>query len=149
MNCADVRPVLQIYIDNEVSALDARPIEEHLRDCPECRDQAQFYHRQDALLREAVTSLPEETDLLRQRIQRLLDDPQVMDGLVALFRHLDGWADERALGGAAPKVKPTRGPKVEHRPDVKPAPAEARRAEVHRAPSRTTIAAIPTIAKSP
>jgi anti-sigma factor RsiW len=70
MNCADVRPVLQIYIDNEVSALDARPIEEHLRGCSECRDQAQFYHRQDALLREAVTSIPLEADLLRQRIHR-------------------------------------------------------------------------------
>jgi anti-sigma factor RsiW len=70
MNCSDVRPVLQIYIDNEVSALDARPIEEHLRACRDCRQDAEFYHRQDALLREAVTSTQVGADMLRQRIRR-------------------------------------------------------------------------------
>jgi hypothetical protein len=63
---------------------------------------------------------------VRQKIMRLLDDPQVMDGLVALFRHLDGWADERASGGG-PRPKPNRAPRVEHKPDVKPAQPEAKK----------------------
>jgi anti-sigma factor RsiW len=90
MTCADVRSVLQIYIDNEMSALDARPIEEHLRGCQDCRERAEFYHRQDALLREAVLSAPVEADLLRQRIR----------GRIAANR----WSAARAWGLAAAAV---------------------------------------------
>lgn len=56
--------------------------------------------------------------LVRQRIIRLLEDPAILDGLAALFRHLDGWAEERATG-TAPRPRPPKGPRVEHKPEVK------------------------------
>lgn len=60
----------------------------------------------------------------RQRIMRLLDDPAVLDGLTALLKHIDAWADERH-GGAAPdrppRVKPNKGPRVEHKPEPRAA----------------------------
>lgn len=64
--------------------------------------------------------------LVRQRIIRLLEDPAILDGLAALFRHLDGWAEERATG-SAPRPKPPKGPRVEHKPEVKPEKPEAKK----------------------
>jgi hypothetical protein len=73
---------------------------------------------------------------MRQRVMRLLDDPQVLDGLVALFRHLDGWADERANGTApAPRPRRERAPRVEHRPEVKPTAAAPEAKKPPRDPS--------------
>lgn len=71
MTCDDVRPIVQIYLDNEVGALDARRVEEHLRDCDACRAEVEYFHRQDALLREAIAADPApDADMLRQRIRR-------------------------------------------------------------------------------
>lgn len=54
---------------------------------------------------------------LRQKLVRLLDDPVVMDGLLAVLRHLEAWKDAPVPGGSEPSRSRRRGPKVDHRPE--------------------------------
>jgi hypothetical protein len=61
----------------------------------------------------------------RSRILRLLDDPAVLDGLAAVMKHIDGWSEERPAGSRP--ARPPRGPRVEHKPDVKPGAPEAKK----------------------
>jgi anti-sigma factor RsiW len=68
VNCSDAKPLLQIYLDNEMDALTASQVDAHLRECAACRVVADAYLRQDALLREAVASDLPDVRALRARI---------------------------------------------------------------------------------
>lgn len=70
MTCHEVRPLLQIYHDSELDALDAQPISDHLRVCVDCRSTLEAFRRSDALLREAVAEGPGASDVLKHRIRR-------------------------------------------------------------------------------
>jgi anti-sigma factor RsiW len=54
MTCNETAPLLQIYLDNELSPVDARAVEDHLRLCPGCTGEASAFRRVDALLTEVV-----------------------------------------------------------------------------------------------
>lgn len=71
MDCNEARPLLDARIDNELSAADARRIEQHLATCAECRREAQtlrvvseatrsadYFRAPDALRARLVAALP-------------------------------------------------------------------------------------------
>lgn len=79
----------------------------------------------------------------RQRLLRLLDNPQLTHALDLLVRHLESYLDERIAlklaGGPPPKVerpeRRSRGPRVEHKAK---ADAEPKHAEPKRDPTLPT-----------
>lgn len=70
MTCQEAQPLLQIYLDSELDAIDARPIAEHLRGCARCRAELETYRRGDALMRNAIAAKPGASEVLRERVRR-------------------------------------------------------------------------------
>lgn len=70
MSCQDVRPLLQIYLDNELDAADARPVAEHLEACADCHGALEAYRRQNELFRRGVAELNGASSELRARVLR-------------------------------------------------------------------------------
>jgi anti-sigma factor RsiW len=54
MTCNEIRPILQIYVDNEMGAVEAHKVEDHLRECGDCEHEVVAYRRIDTLLADAV-----------------------------------------------------------------------------------------------
>lgn len=69
MKCVEVRSVLQIYLDNELDAVETSSVERHLRGCEACGAEAEAVHALDRLLREAVSRDVGNTSALRERIR--------------------------------------------------------------------------------
>ncbi|MEW6280951.1 MAG: zf-HC2 domain-containing protein [Candidatus Eremiobacterota bacterium] len=67
--CQPFRPLLEDFVDGEVEPAQLGPLQEHLRECPECFERVEFMRRMQGMLRGALSreSAPE---LVRRRIQK-------------------------------------------------------------------------------
>ncbi|MBI4496109.1 MAG: zf-HC2 domain-containing protein [Deltaproteobacteria bacterium] len=72
MTCKDLVDLLSEYVDGELDAATARQLEEHLRDCVDCKAFLDTFRRARTMTRAAVeTAMPVE---LRARLRRFLRD---------------------------------------------------------------------------
>jgi anti-sigma factor RsiW len=111
MDCKEVRPLIDANADRELSAPDARRVQAHLAECPDCRRESENvralgdtlraagYHRAPESLRARIladlpplTEPEAETEPARQPDAQFRPEPARAKGAQARGRHaLDGW----------------------------------------------------------
>lgn len=79
MNCEEVKKVIQLYLDNELSARDSLEVQPHLEACSSCAALLAYFTRQDDALRAAARAETEEHSQLRAgilaAIQEAIENP--------------------------------------------------------------------------
>lgn len=71
-NCAEVRELLQLYLDNELDGRATLATQKHLDSCRECSRLLELFMRQDQRLRQAAQAEPLETATVRRRMLKVL-----------------------------------------------------------------------------
>ncbi len=75
MNCVEVKIILQLYLDNELSTRETLDVQTHLDECSACAQLLADFNRQDELLRQAARAEITEQSQLRAGILAALRQP--------------------------------------------------------------------------
>lgn len=90
MECLELRQILLLYVDNELSPAQARAIRRHLDLCPPCRRRAEYEERFQAMLRENLAPHPAPPGLRERICESLADRGLSRGGEEPLRVHLRG-----------------------------------------------------------
>jgi anti-sigma factor (TIGR02949 family) len=114
MECKEVRPLIDAYVDRELSSSEARHVEAHLEQCPECRRESEavlgvsrivrqaVYHRAPEPLRSRIVAALPQAAPEAEREARTEPGPAAEPRRPARTRSwLDGWRLPRFAGGGA------------------------------------------------
>src|SRR5687768_7055759 len=68
MNCVESKKVIQLYLDNELSARESLEVQHHLEECPSCTSLLDFFSKQDEALRSAARAEAGDNTKLRESL---------------------------------------------------------------------------------
>lgn len=92
MNCKELEPLLSPYLDGELDATQRRSVDEHLKDCPACRQQLADYQSLSSMLEQPGLRYA-ASDTLKQRIRNKLKEADAQERRPAWPR----WAAAAAI----------------------------------------------------
>ena len=68
MNCVESKKVIQLYLDNELSARESLEVQHHLEECPSCTSLLDYFSKQDEVLRTAARAGASDNTKLRESV---------------------------------------------------------------------------------
>lgn len=77
MNCGEVREIIQLYLDDELSSRETLEAQNHLESCKSCSAMLESFAKQDELLREAARASESDNQALRANILTAINKQSV------------------------------------------------------------------------
>jgi hypothetical protein len=72
MNCVESKKLIQLYLDNELSARESLEVQHHLEACPSCTSLLEYFSKQDEALRTVVKAEANDNAKLREAVRTAL-----------------------------------------------------------------------------
>jgi hypothetical protein len=74
MNCSEAKELVQLYLDEELSARDTLDVQRHLKACPSCTSLLDYFARQDDTLRQIAKAETVNSSPLRDKIWQAIEE---------------------------------------------------------------------------
>ena len=74
MNCNEAKELVQLYLDEELSARDTLDVQRHLKACPSCTSLLDYFARQDSTLKQIAKVETFDSSPLRDKIWQAIQE---------------------------------------------------------------------------